>query len=105
MNSETLKKLCVYDLRNYARSLGVPSPTTKTKPELCDEIDKIQKGLVEPINKKQGRRPNMFADFNKLKEEHMQLLIKYNDLLSQLNKLLEIGQAKLLQMTPLLDSL
>ena len=35
---ETLKELGVYELRELARMLGVPSPTTKRREELEEDI-------------------------------------------------------------------
>jgi len=43
---DELNKLGVYDLRNYARIIGVKSPTTKKKAELIEKILQIHQGIV-----------------------------------------------------------
>ena len=43
-----LKNFSVYEERNIAREIGVPSPTTKTKNENIDYIVNICAGLKEP---------------------------------------------------------
>lgn len=58
--SETmLEKLGVYELRELARSIGVSSPTTKKRKELCENILKISRGeqKVEIKKSNKGRPP------------------------------------------------
>lgn len=46
----------IYELRNYARQIGVKSPTTKKRQDLLCEIEKINKGEIIPLtNNKKGR--------------------------------------------------
>lgn len=56
-NFEKLKNLRIHDLRDFARGVGVQSPTSKKKGELLNEIYMIQTGQTMPhISKnKQGR--------------------------------------------------
>lgn len=59
ISDKVLENLGIYELRELARSLGVSSPTTKKRKELCDSILKIskgeQKGEIKKSNK--GRPP------------------------------------------------
>ena len=63
INSEFLKKMGVYELRELARQVGVESPTTKKRAELCDQILKICSGEIQPshaaVNK--GRPPKSIS--------------------------------------------
>ena len=54
---EQLGKLGVYELRKYARAVGVRTPTAKKSAELIDEIVRIKEGLQEPYFplKRRGR--------------------------------------------------
>lgn len=46
----------IYELRNYARQIGVKSPTTKKRQDLLCEIEKINNGEIIPFtNNKKGR--------------------------------------------------
>lgn len=56
---EMLKNLGIYELRELARSLGISSPTTKKRDELCNLIIKASKGeyKVEEKKQKRGRPP------------------------------------------------
>ena len=57
IKSESLKKLGVYELRELARKLGVPSPTTKVRKVLEEEIiEYSQKEGTMPLKRK-GRPP------------------------------------------------
>ena len=47
----------IYELRNFARVIGVSSPTTKLKPQLIDEITRIQQGTLKPNTKSRRGRP------------------------------------------------
>lgn len=56
---EKLQNLGVYELRELARNLGVSSPTTKKRNELCEEILKILSGekIVHEKKTNKGRPP------------------------------------------------
>ena len=57
---ETLKELGIYELRELARLVGVPSPTTKKREELEDEIiiySKRQTAIEPVLQNKKGRPP------------------------------------------------
>lgn len=59
ISTEMLEKLGIYELRELARGIGVPSPTTKKRKELCDNILRISKGeqKAEIRKNKKGRPP------------------------------------------------
>lgn len=68
----------IYELRDYARKIGVQSPTSKTKKQLVDEINLINTGALKPHKTIKGRRPIVsFA----LGEKNQEFII------SELNKL------------------
>ena len=47
ISAEILKNLGIYELRELARNLGIASPTTKKRNELCELIIKVSKGEQE----------------------------------------------------------
>ena len=49
----------IYELRDYARKIGVKSPTSKTKQELIDQIHLIESGVIKPHKTIKGRKPIM----------------------------------------------
>ena len=57
--SDFLKSMGIYELRELARQVGVESPTTKKRAELCEQILKINAGELSPnkINLSKGRPP------------------------------------------------
>lgn len=59
ISKESLSNLGIYELRELARQVGVKSPTTKLRSELCDTILKIKSGEIQPncVNLKKGRPP------------------------------------------------
>lgn len=59
ITQELLKELGIYELRELARQVGVESPTTKKRSELCDNILRIYSGEVQPANSNpnKGRPP------------------------------------------------
>lgn len=57
VNSEMLKKLGVYELREIARRFGVQSPTTKKREELCELILNASSSELSIETKKQKGRP------------------------------------------------
>ena len=63
INDELLKKMGIYELRELARQVGVESPTTKKRAELCEQILKICSGEIQPshaaVNK--GRPPKSIS--------------------------------------------
>ncbi len=59
-----LNSLGIHDLRNYARSQGVKSPTTLKKDDLIDTIIKVKNKEIEPSTSKMGRRPKVLANFS-----------------------------------------
>lgn len=42
--------LRIYELRDYARIVGVQAPTTKVREQLINEIEAINAGKQQPIN-------------------------------------------------------
>ena len=60
---------CVYELRNFAREVGVKAPTTKTKFEIINEIRRIEKGEIKPyIPKVRVGRPFKNIKFENKKQ-------------------------------------
>lgn len=58
MNYNKLDQLSIYELRNYARSVGVYNPTVLKKNDLIQAIIDVETGKVKPhIKPKQGRPP------------------------------------------------
>ncbi len=59
ISAEILNNLGVYELRELARNLGVVSPTTKKREELCEQILKISSGEIKTETKRnnKGRPP------------------------------------------------
>ena len=75
---EFLSKLGVYELRELARQVGVKSPTTKVRAELCDLILKIQNGEIEPNQKNltKGRPPKSVSKVFSFADQNFELLNK-----------------------------
>lgn len=71
ISEEMLKNLGVYELRELARTLGVVSPTTKKRGELCSEILTISSGEVkaEPKQNNKGRPPKSVTKISNIVEE------------------------------------
>lgn len=58
LNREAFKDLGIYELRQLARQVGVPSPTNKRIGELVAAIQSIYEGRTEPSPRSnRGRRP------------------------------------------------
>ncbi len=55
---EDLRKFNLLTLREFARKIGVKSPTSKKKAQLIKEIVNIEKGLQKPYFSKFGRKPS-----------------------------------------------
>jgi hypothetical protein len=49
----------IYELRDYARKIGVKSPTSKVKSELIEQIRLIESGEQKPHKTVKGRKPIM----------------------------------------------
>ena len=59
------ENLGIYDLRNYARAMGVHSPTTLKRDELIARINQIVEGdIPEGPKSKKGRKPKHMATDN-----------------------------------------
>ena len=55
---KSLKTMGIYELREFARQIGVVSPTTKKRAELISAIEAINNGEVKVSQKtKKGRPP------------------------------------------------
>lgn len=65
---EILNSLGIYELRELARSIGVSSPTTKKREELCNEILKISSGEQKVLHNisKRGRPPKTITKISKI---------------------------------------
>lgn len=68
MNHEKLKELGIFELRNFARSLGVKSPTTLKRDELINEIEMVFSGKKPRYVRttKQGRPPKTLTNSSEL---------------------------------------
>lgn len=52
-----VSNLRIYELRDYARKIGVKSPTTKVKKQLISEINLINSNQLKPHKTTKGRKP------------------------------------------------
>jgi len=82
-----LENLGIYDLRNYARAVGVKSPTTKTRMQILAEIKHVENGFSLPQKSIRGRppkllisNPNDFVKNENLRQSFEILSYKYNAL-------------------------
>lgn len=57
MQNVNYNDLRIYELRDFARSIGVRQSTTKTKSELIEAIKDIESGKVKPFKTIHGRKP------------------------------------------------
>ncbi len=64
MLKEQLEDLNIFALREYARRMGVNSPTSKKKDELIKEILDIKNGVKSPVNSTNKGRPPKEFTFN-----------------------------------------
>lgn len=91
---KTYEILSIFELRNYARNVGVKSATNKKKSELIDLIIKIENGEIEPHNNfcgGKGRPPknnaNISVNLNEkqLEEDYKKL----KSILSRINNIIK----------------
>lgn len=77
----------IYELRDFARKIGVKSPTSKTKKQLIYEINLINTGELKPHRTIKGRKPIVsFA----LGEKNQQFIIyELNKMKNSINKTLD----------------
>ena len=74
----------IYELRDYARKIGVKSPTSKIKSELINEINLIHAGALKPHKTAKGRKPIVsFALADKNQEFLMSELEKMRTTINQ----------------------
>ena len=64
ISPEILNTLGIYELRELARSIGVSSPTTKKREQLCTEILDISSGAVK-VGAKQNKKGPSAKNNNK----------------------------------------
>jgi len=86
-----MNNLGIYELRNYARAIGVHSPTTKKRQQLLNEISAIEKGTLNPVTKLLGRKPRV-SDREKILDEIACLknaMLKYEILATGIKDLYE----------------
>ena len=101
MKSIFLESLGIYDLRNFAREIGVARPTTKSKRQLLDEIAAIRGGKLDACDRKRarGRRPKIaLGQLEKLlaNESVAEIVLRYNKLMEMLRGVVElIGKGNL----------
>lgn len=71
ISKEMLNELGVYELRELARTLGVISPTTKKRAQLCNEILEISSGKrkVEARQTNKGRPPKTITKISNIVKE------------------------------------
>ena len=59
---EYLDTLSIYEIRTFARSVGVPHPTALKKQEMIDSIIDIKDGKLQPqAARRAGRPPKTIA--------------------------------------------
>ena len=81
-----LKNMGIYDLRNFARSVGVAKPTTLKRQELISAILDIKTGATEPVvGINRGRKPKNRATANELFYKYSNDYIDYTKTVGQLN--------------------
>lgn len=70
---EILNTLGIYELRELARSIGVSSPTTKKREQLCTEILDISSGAVkvEAKRNKKGRPPKTITKITTMVKDYI----------------------------------
>lgn len=71
ISKEMLNDLGVYELRELARTLGVVSPTTKKRAQLCTEILEISSGKrkIETKQTNKGRPPKTITKISNIVKE------------------------------------
>ncbi len=86
------ESMSIFEVRNYARSVGVKSATSKRKSELIDLILKIESGELEPYNNfcgGKGRPPKASLNYE-VNLTEKQLEIEYKKLKSMFNRICNI---------------
>ena len=73
ISPEMLNALGIYELRELARSIGVSSPTTKKREQLCTEILNISSGavIVEGKQNKKGRPPKTITKITTMVKDYI----------------------------------
>ncbi len=73
ISPEILNTLGIYELRELARSIGVSSPTTKKREQLCTEILDISSGSVkvEAKQNKKGRPPKTITKITTMVKDYI----------------------------------
>ncbi len=73
ISPEILNTLGIYELRELARSIGVSSPTTKKREQLCTEILDISSGAVkvEAKQNKKGRPPKTITKITTMAKDYI----------------------------------
>ena len=73
ISPEILNTLGIYELRELARSIGVSSPTTKKREQLCTEILDISSGSVkvEAKQNKKGRPPKTITKITTMAKDYI----------------------------------
>lgn len=73
ISPEILNTLGIYELRELARSIGVSSPTTKKREQLCTEILDISSGAVkvEAKQNKKGRPPKTITKITTMVKDYI----------------------------------
>lgn len=71
ISKDMLNELGIYELRELGRTLGVISPTTKKRAELCNEILEISSGAkkVEARQTNKGRPPKTITKISNIVKE------------------------------------
>jgi hypothetical protein len=76
----------IHELRNYARAIGVKSPTSKCKSTLIHEITRIKNGELAPHHTRHGR-PSLFP---KIESEELMTHCEYILLKQRYDALVQI---------------
>lgn len=85
---EELAKLPTHAIRDFGRSMGVKSPTTKTNKKIAEEVGLILEGKLEPYFSVTGRKAKQSTTnqiFENFTKQFSQQGNVHNDDLNELN--------------------
>ena len=86
-------KLGVYELRKYAKSIGVSRPTAKTVANLKKEIEYIKVGKLEPCHNNNRGRPAKSLYFDTVQSEDISILKQQlKDLVKAVNHAYDVAR-------------
>ena len=91
----TLNNMGIYDLRNFARSVGVSKPTTLKRQELINAILGVKSGEIEPkTGLNRGRKPKNKESAVELFKKYSNDFIDYTKTLTTINTTIETNMPR-----------